>query len=73
MASLVDGGILLLQGPRGVGYVHRHPVIAPLAEESSSWVVDVVEIFGKVGFTSEGGDEVLPGGGRFKLRDELGY
>jgi hypothetical protein len=35
--------------------------------------VDVIEIFGEVGLTSEGGDEGLPGGGGFKLRHEFGY
>ena len=72
VASLADGGILLFQGPGGSGCVPRHSVVAPLPEESSSRVVNVVEVFGKVGLASEGGDEVFPGGGRFKLRDEFG-
>ena len=49
------------------------PVVAPFTEESSRWVVDVVEVLGKVGFASAGGDEVFPGGGRFKLRHEFGH
>ena len=67
MAPLKYGGILLFQGPGGSGCVHRHSVVAPLAEQSSGRMVNVVEVLGQVGLTSERGDKVLPGGGGFKL------
>jgi hypothetical protein len=73
VAPSVDGSILLFQGSRGSGCVYWHSVVAPLAEESSGWVIDVVVVLGKVGLASEGGNEVFPGGGRFKLRHEFGH
>jgi hypothetical protein len=50
---LTDDSILLFQGPGGIGCVHKHSIVVPLAEQSSGRMVDAVEVFGKVGFTSE--------------------
>ena len=63
VAPFQHGGVLLLQRPVGVGGVHRHTIVAPLAEQSGGGVVDVVEVLGEVGFATEGGDEFLPGRG----------
>ena len=73
VAPLTDGGVLLFQGPRASGGVHRHSVVMPLAEWSGGWVVDVIEVLGEAGLNSEGGNEGLPGGGGFKLRHEFGH
>jgi len=63
VAPFQHGGVLLLQRPVGVGGVHRHTIVAPLAEQSGGGMVDVVEVLGEVGLATEGGDEFLPGRG----------
>ena len=49
----------------------RHSIVAPLAEQSSGRMVNVVKVLRQVGLTSEIGDKVLPGGGGFKLGHKL--
>ena len=71
VAPFQHGGVFLLLRPVGVGGVHRHSVVAPLAEQSGGGVVDVVEVLGEVGLATEGGDEFLPGGGGLELGGEL--
>jgi hypothetical protein len=73
VAPLADGGVLLFQGPWVGGGVHGHSVVVPLTEQSSGWMVNVIEVFGEARFTLEGGDEVHPGGGGHKLRHEFGH
>ena len=71
VAPLKHGGVLLFQGPRGGGCVHRYPVVAPLTEQGGGRVINLVKVLGQVGLTSERGDKVLPGGGGFKLGYEF--
>ena len=40
--------------------MHRHPVVAPLAEQGGGGMVGVVEVLGEVGLASEGGDKIPP-------------
>jgi hypothetical protein len=70
VAPLMDGSILLFQGPRGVDVCTGTP-LSRHSRSSSGRMVNVVKVLGQVGFTSERDDKVLPRGGGFKLGHKL--
>ena len=64
VASSVDALILLFSGPCLVVAFSGDTLVSPRAEQGSSRMVDVVQVGGQVGWSSEVGDKGLPISGR---------
>ena len=71
VASPLEASVLEFVGPGLVRGEDRDTVVAPLAQQRSSWVLDPVELGGEVGASAKFIDEGLPGVGSKKLGGQV--
>ena len=67
VAAAFDAAVLLLHGPWRRGRFGRDAMVPPVSKKGGGWVIEVVEVRGKVGGTSELGYKGLPGRGSGKV------
>ena len=73
VASSLDAGVTLVEGPVCSGGGGRDPMVPPSAEEVHGWVMQHFEVGREVGAATEAADELFPAGGALKQGTELAY